>query len=99
LYRKPFAIFIIIVLLVLFGCSVQKNTGLSRAYHNLTAKYNVLFNGSESFKDGLEKIEKEYKDDYAAILPVFKYSGKDVVTLARMTMQQYFRYLNIRERM
>lgn len=88
MYRKPFAIFIIIVLLVLFGCSVQKNTGLSRAYHNLTAKYNVLFNGSESFKDGLEKIEKEYKDDYAAILPVFKYSGKDVVTLAGADMER-----------
>ena len=43
------------------GCSVQKNTGLSRTYHNLTAKFNVLFNGKESFKKGTGKIDEGFQ--------------------------------------
>src|SRR5512133_165789 len=74
--------------LLLLACSAQKNTGLSRAYHNLTARYNVLFNGNESYNDGLAKIEKEFKDDYSEILPVFKYETKEAVTIASSDMDR-----------
>ena len=77
-----------ILLVLLWGCSAQKNTGLSRAYHNLTAKYNVLFNGKESFNKGLEKIDKEFTDDYSEILPIFNYSGKDAVAIASADMDR-----------
>lgn len=77
-----------ILLVLLWGCSAQKNTGLSRAYHNLTAKYNVLFNGQESYNKGLEKIEKEFSDDYSEILPIFIYSGKDAVAAASSDMDR-----------
>lgn len=77
-----------ILLVLLWGCSAQKNTGLSRAYHNLTAKYNVLFNGQESYNKGLEKIEKEFSDDYSEILPIFIYSGKDAVATASADMDR-----------
>jgi tetratricopeptide (TPR) repeat protein len=88
LNRRPIHIVFFIVPLLLWGCSAQKNTGLSRAYHNLTAKYNVLFNGNESFKKGLEKIDAEFKDDYSEILPIFNYAGKDAVTLASADMDR-----------
>jgi tetratricopeptide (TPR) repeat protein len=81
-------IFSLILALLLAGCSAQKNTGISRAYHNLTAKYNVLFNGSESFKEGLEKINLEFKDDYSEILPVFKYTGRDVASIVASDMDR-----------
>lgn len=77
-----------IVVLLFWGCSAQKNTGLSRAYHNLTAKYNVLFNGTESYKDGLARIETQFTDDYSEILPVFKYKRKDVITVAASDMDR-----------
>ncbi len=77
-----------LLLVLLWGCSAQKNTGLSRAYHNLTAKYNVLFNGQESYNKGLEKIEKQFTDDYSEILPIFKYSGKDAVAIASADMDR-----------
>ncbi|MFO7369571.1 MAG: tetratricopeptide repeat protein [Bacteroidales bacterium] len=77
-----------LLLILLWGCSAQKNTGLSRAYHNLTAKYNVLFNGQESYNNGLEKIDKEFTDDYSEILPIFKYSGKDAVAIASADMDR-----------
>ncbi len=85
---KPYTIIAFVTLLLLIGCSAQKNTGLSRAYHNLTARYNVLFNGNESFKDGVEKIDKEYKDDYSVVLPLFKYSNKEVVSIAGTEMDR-----------
>lgn len=81
-------IVIFTILILLLGCSAQKNTGISRAYHNLTAKYNVLFNGKESFEKGLGKIDAEFKDDYSEILPIFNYTGEDAVTLASADMDR-----------
>ncbi|HJZ39010.1 MAG TPA: tetratricopeptide repeat protein [Bacteroidales bacterium] len=77
-----------LVLVLISGCSAQKNTGLSRTFHNLTARYNVLFNGRESFKKGLVNIEKGYRDDYSEILPVFIFLEKDAITLAGPDMDR-----------
>jgi tetratricopeptide (TPR) repeat protein len=56
------------------NCSVEKNTPSSRFYHSLTSRYNIFFNGSESFKSGVSKVIKGYTDDYAELLRVFEYS-------------------------
>jgi tetratricopeptide (TPR) repeat protein len=56
------------------NCSVEKNTPSSRFYHSLTSKYNIYFNGNESFKSGVAKVNKGYNDDYAELLRVFEYS-------------------------
>lgn len=58
-------------LLLLAGCSTKKKNFMSRGYHNLTAKYNVYWNGKESLKDGVAKLEKGHTDDYEEILEVF----------------------------
>ena len=42
----------IVMMAVLFSCSVEKNTGMSRGYHNLTSHYNTYFNGKEAYKKG-----------------------------------------------
>lgn len=47
---------------------------VNRGYHNLTAHYNVYFNGNESLKAGLLKIDKQVEEDYTKILPIFKES-------------------------
>jgi tetratricopeptide (TPR) repeat protein len=70
------------------GCSVQKNTALSRTFHNITAKYNVLFNGTESFRKGVARIDAEFQDDYAEILPVFPFTEKNAVTLCGSDMDR-----------
>jgi len=79
---------VFLTLVLLTGCSVQKNTGLSRAYHNLTARFNVLFNGTESFKKGNAKIDEGYRDDYAEILPIFPFAEKNASTLASSDMDR-----------
>ena len=71
-------LFITILLVFLAGCSTQKNTSVTRFYHNLTAKYNVLFNGSDSYNKGIKKMEEAYVHDYSEVLPVFLYGDPEI---------------------
>jgi len=61
----------------LAGCSAEKNTGSSRFYHALISKYNIYFNGNESYKKGVEKVRAANRDDYTNLLPVFEYSSPE----------------------
>lgn len=59
--------------LLLVACSTKKNTVVSRAYHNLTARYNGYYYSTESIKEGEFKIEQANKDNYDKTLPVYIY--------------------------
>ena len=62
--------FIIAVLsTVLYSCSVQKDKFLNRSYHRATTKFNGYFNGKESLKEAISKLEKTYQEDYNNLLP------------------------------
>ena len=74
--------------IVLTYCSVEKNTGSSRFYQGMTARYNIYFNGYESFKAGLVKISRSYQDDYAELLKVFEYSDPSTVSLCSSDMEK-----------
>lgn len=74
-----------IALLALISCSTTKNTSSTRAYHNLTAHYNVYFNANESLKSGKRKIQKQ-PEDYSGILPVFKYEHSGTANLVSSDM-------------
>jgi tetratricopeptide (TPR) repeat protein len=74
--------------LILTTCSVEKNTDTSRFYHSMTARFNIYFNGYESFKAGLVKISNSYTDDYAEILKVFEYSDPATVSLCSSDMER-----------
>jgi tetratricopeptide (TPR) repeat protein len=76
------------LLMFLTNCSVEKNTGTTRFYHGLTAKYNIYFNGYESFKAGIEKINKGYIDDYSEMLRVFESSDPTTVSLCSSDMER-----------
>lgn len=78
----------IVVLLWAAACTTEKNTPITRAYHNLTAHYNVYFNGEESLKKGIEKINKNFKDNYSTILPVFKYGDEKVAGMVAGDMDR-----------
>ncbi|MEI6820584.1 MAG: tetratricopeptide repeat protein [Bacteroidota bacterium] len=58
------------------SCSTKKNTFTRRFYHNMTAHYNVWWNGNESLKDGVAELAKSNKDNYARVLPVFQTGTK-----------------------
>jgi hypothetical protein len=69
------------LLLFLTDCSVEKNTGTTRFYHGLTSRFNIYFNGYESFKEGVLKIDKGYRDDFSEMLRVFENSDPSTVSL------------------
>ncbi len=77
----------VVVLLLAATCSVEKNTGASRFYQGMTSKYNIYFNGYESFKAGLQKISSNYTDDYGEILKVFEYSDPSTAKLCYSDME------------
>jgi tetratricopeptide (TPR) repeat protein len=58
-------------IVILPSCSTRKSTFFTRSYHNTTTKYNWYFNGNESFKADVKKLEKSKKDDFNQILPIF----------------------------
>jgi len=60
---------------------------MSRRYHNLTAHYNVYFNGRESLRAGVEKINNSVEDDYSKVLPLFKSSNPSTATAAASDME------------
>jgi tetratricopeptide (TPR) repeat protein len=54
----------------------------------MTARYNIYFNGYESFKAGLVKLISGYKDDYAELLKVFEYSDPSTPSLCSSDMEK-----------
>ncbi|MBK3519595.1 type IX secretion system periplasmic lipoprotein PorW/SprE [Carboxylicivirga marina] len=85
IFRK---ISIILILLSLWSCSTKKNTWLSRNYHNLTAYYNVYYNGREAFRNGDKAIIDSYENDYSNILPVFESADADAASVASGDMDR-----------
>jgi tetratricopeptide (TPR) repeat protein len=80
--------FFAILALFIGSCSTQKNTRVSRGYHNLTARYNVYFNGNESFKSGERAVREAIEDDYLAVLPLFEYSNREAASRATSDMER-----------
>jgi hypothetical protein len=54
------------------ACSTKKDTFISRNYHALTNKYNVLYNGGIGYDKGLLGINEKSKNNLWKRLPVEK---------------------------
>ena len=74
--------------LIFNGCSTQKNTGMSRFYQNTVTKFNVYFNGNESYKEGMESIKKANKDDFSQILAMYPSSNHENLKGASSSMDR-----------
>lgn len=75
-----------VCLLALAGCSTSKNTFLNRNYHNLTAYYNIYWNGLQSRIDADEILKDRSADNYFNVIPVFKYgSTEDTAMISAQT--------------
>ncbi len=76
----------IFLVLIFSGCSTQKNTRASRAFHNLNSRYNVYFNANESVKKGVLDIEDRIDDDFTRVLPIYKSSSPSAGELVKSEM-------------
>lgn len=61
---------LVIILLITFACSTEKNTFINRTYHSTTARYNGYFNAKELIRLGLEEYERSYRENFYEILPI-----------------------------
>ncbi len=61
-----------VIFLMLSACS-QYNTGaLSRSWHNMNSRFNALLISREDIDVAKEYIAANYRDNYEAVLPVFR---------------------------
>lgn len=67
-------------MLIIGSCSTKKNRWTNRTYHGITAKYNILFNGQESYKAGMLELGKKAQENYTRVLPVFSRHTKEEAT-------------------
>lgn len=67
-------------------CSTQKNNGATRAYHYVTARYNVNFNAKQAFIKGEEAVKKQHQDNFTEILPIFPISKHENASAASSDM-------------
>ena len=71
----------------LLSCSTKKNTPITRRYHNITARYNTLYNGRVAFDAGIEAQEKGHVDNYTEILPVFMVSSTKTASAGKSNFE------------
>ncbi|MFO7868424.1 MAG: tetratricopeptide repeat protein [Bacteroidales bacterium] len=74
--------------LVAYSCSTKKNTFVTRTYHNLVSHYNIYFNGNESYKKGIKRIEDSFEEPYNKILPLFYYKDKSLLSAVSSDMDR-----------
>ncbi len=72
IFKHSVRVFFVIVLLS--ACSTKKNTWLSRNYQALNTRFNVYFNGMNSYNDGIKNIQKSNKEDYSVVIPMYPIS-------------------------
>lgn len=70
--RKTGYILWVLCCITLFtGCSAKRNTGGTRAYHELTTRYNIYFNAEEAYNEILKDRSNDMHTDYAELLPFY----------------------------
>ncbi len=75
--------------LVLFSsCSTQKNTWVTRSYHQTKTRYNIHFNGRIAYEEGLEAIEKANTDNFSEVLPLYPVSNHEAAQASAGSMDK-----------
>ncbi len=65
----------------MINCSTQKNNLVNRNLHQVSTKYNILFNGEQALEKELQKIDETYKDNFFKTLPVERFEAEYEVFL------------------
>lgn len=74
--RNIHVIFFLLVVMIFSSCAARKNNWFTRHYHAMVTKYNIYFNGHESYKEGIKLMYETDKDDFSKIIPLYPISIK-----------------------
>ncbi|HEX3383643.1 MAG TPA: hypothetical protein VHS53_00565, partial [Mucilaginibacter sp.] len=64
--------FFLVLVLLVAGCSLEKQSGFNRAMQNLTAHYNILFDANELLRQKQDAYALSFVDSYTDILSVYQ---------------------------
>lgn len=65
-----------IVVMMVIGCSTQKNTSTSRWWQSFNSRYNTYYNGSLAYIDAALEKETGNKDNFTELLPLYTVGNK-----------------------
>ncbi len=68
------------------ACSNTKNTTATRSFHNVTSRYNVVFEARQSYEAGIKAINDNLKVDYTDLPPVYRFDSPDAAQIASSYM-------------
>ncbi|MBM6992941.1 MAG: hypothetical protein I3J02_06745 [Prevotella sp.] len=71
------------LVLLIAGCSTEKNTAKSRWWHSFNARYNTYYNGTLAYIDGSLEKENGNQDNYTEIIPLYTIGNKKSLTLGK----------------
>ena len=54
-----------------WSCSRTKDRAINRTYHQMTSRFNPLFNGQEAFDEALKSLQTEHIDVYDRVLDLY----------------------------
>lgn len=80
--RFFFASFWLLTLaVILTRCSTQRNNLVNRNLHQVSTKYNVLFNGEEALNEEVRNIQENFHDNFFKLLPVERFNADYIISL------------------
>ncbi|WP_345954981.1 tetratricopeptide repeat protein [Mucilaginibacter sp. PAMB04168] len=68
------------LLMLVVGCSLEKESAVNRGLQNLTARYNILFNANELLRQKQETYATTFVDDYDQLLNVYQDTASHLAT-------------------
>lgn len=69
-YVSRITVFSFLFAIVFLGCSRKKDKFISRNFHALGTKYNILYNGGLALESGKNTLDDAFKDNFWELLPV-----------------------------
>ena len=70
------ALIVQVSMLLLSGCSTEKNTAQTRFWHSFTANYNTYYNGAQAYIEGSLAKEKGNVDNFTEMIPLYTVGNK-----------------------
>lgn len=72
------------------SCSRKKDKFISRNYHALTTKYNILYNGNIALEKGKASVNNQYTENFWELLPVERMVVSDAFFVSDKTKNADF---------
>ena len=68
IYLVRLLAFGLLAAVALGGCSRDKDRWLNKKYHELTARFNPLYNGQVAYDQAIKELSEAHKDDFTQLI-------------------------------